>query len=51
VPEIVAALYGAQDLPDPLIEAAGWQVYAHLLKLKAEGKVAGTSAKAAWKPV
>jgi glyoxylase-like metal-dependent hydrolase (beta-lactamase superfamily II) len=50
VPEIVAALYGAQDLPPPLVEAAGWQVYAHLLKLKVEGKVAGTTAKAVWKP-
>lgn len=50
VPEIVAALYGSQDLPEPLVEAAGWQVHAHLLKLKAEGKVAGTTAKAVWKP-
>ncbi len=50
VKEIVGALYGSQDLPEPLVEAAGWQVYAHLLKLKAEGKVVGTTAKAVWKP-
>ena len=35
---------------DPgLVEAAGWQVHAHLLKLKADGKVTGTSVKSAWK--
>jgi glyoxylase-like metal-dependent hydrolase (beta-lactamase superfamily II) len=50
VREIVAALYGSQDLPEPLVAAAGWQVHAHLLKLKAEGKVVGTTAKAVWKP-
>jgi glyoxylase-like metal-dependent hydrolase (beta-lactamase superfamily II) len=50
VQEIVAALYGTQDLPEPLVEAAGWQVYAHLLKLKTDGKVLGTTAKAVWKP-
>ena len=27
----------------------GWQVHAHLLKLKSEGKVTGTSVKSAWK--
>lgn len=48
--EIVATLYGDVDLPPELVEAAGWQVHAHLLKLKAEGKVVGTSAKGAWKP-
>lgn len=51
VAEIVTALYGAQDLPPELIEAAGWQVHAHLLRLKAEGKVAGTSARGAWSAV
>ena len=35
--------------PPKLVEAAGWQVHAHLLKLKADGKVAGTSVKSAWK--
>ena len=29
----------------------GWQIHAHLLELKADGKVVGTSAKAAWKLV
>ena len=46
---MVDALYGGQDLPPPLIEAAGWQVHAHLLELKAAGKVTGTTAKAVWK--
>src|SRR4029079_13477209 len=48
VKEIVAALYGDVDLPDQLVEAAGWQVHAHLLKLKADGKVTGTTARSAW---
>jgi hypothetical protein len=50
VKEIVDALYGSDGLPPELIEAAGWQVHAHLLELKAGGKVVGASAKAAWKP-
>jgi len=48
IKEIVDALYGGEDLTPELIEAAGWQVHAHLLKLKAEGKVTGTTAKGAW---
>jgi len=48
--DIVAALYGGQDLPPELVDAAGWQVHAHLVRLKAEGKVTGTSARAAWTP-
>jgi glyoxylase-like metal-dependent hydrolase (beta-lactamase superfamily II) len=48
ISEIVAALYGSQDLPSELVEAAGWQVHAHLVRLKSEGKVAGTSARGAW---
>jgi len=47
--DLVAAIYGGQDLHPQLEEAAGWQVHAHLLKLKAEGKVEGTSSKSAWK--
>ena len=35
--------------PDELQEWAGRQVHAHLLKLKAEGKVEGGSVKSAWK--
>jgi glyoxylase-like metal-dependent hydrolase (beta-lactamase superfamily II) len=49
VADIVTTLYGDQELPPKLVEAAGWQVHAHLLKLKAEGKVAGSSVKSAWK--
>jgi glyoxylase-like metal-dependent hydrolase (beta-lactamase superfamily II) len=45
--EIVATLY--PDTPEPLIEVAGKQVHAHLLKLRAEGKVTGQSARSAWK--
>ena len=48
VKEIVDTLYGSDGLPPELIEAAGWQVHAHLVELKAEGKVAGTNARAAW---
>jgi hydroxyacylglutathione hydrolase len=45
--EIVATLY--PDTPEPLIDVAGKQVHAHLLKLRAEGKVTGQSARSAWK--
>jgi glyoxylase-like metal-dependent hydrolase (beta-lactamase superfamily II) len=50
VAELVADIYGNDELPPELIEAAGWQVHAHLVKLKADGKVVGTTARAAWKP-
>jgi glyoxylase-like metal-dependent hydrolase (beta-lactamase superfamily II) len=50
VKELVADLYGSDDLPPELVEAAGWQVHAHLVKLKADGKVSGTTATAVWKP-
>ena len=49
IPELVATDLRRQDLPAGLEEAAGWQVHAQLLKLKAEGKVTGTSVKSAWK--
>jgi glyoxylase-like metal-dependent hydrolase (beta-lactamase superfamily II) len=49
VADIVTTLYGDQDLHPKLVEAANKQVHAHLLKLKAEGKVTGTSVKSAWK--
>lgn len=49
ITDVVETLYGGQDLPEQLIEAAGWQVHAHLLKLKAAGKVSGASVKSAWK--
>ncbi|HEY3723097.1 MAG TPA: MBL fold metallo-hydrolase [Acidimicrobiia bacterium] len=44
--EIVAALY--PDLAEPLVDVAGKQVHAHLLKLRAEGKVVGRDAKSTW---
>jgi glyoxylase-like metal-dependent hydrolase (beta-lactamase superfamily II) len=46
IKDIVATLY--PDTPAPLLDVAGKQVHAHLLKLRAEGKVTGQSAKAAW---
>ena len=49
ITELVDDIYESDDLPAPLIEAAGWQVHAHLLRLRAAGKVAGSSAKSAWK--
>jgi glyoxylase-like metal-dependent hydrolase (beta-lactamase superfamily II) len=48
VKDIVDTLYGSDNLAPELIEAAGWQVHAHLVELKAEGKVTGTNARAAW---
>jgi glyoxylase-like metal-dependent hydrolase (beta-lactamase superfamily II) len=48
IPAIVAAVYGGEDLHPQLAEAAGWQVHAHLVKLKAEGRVSGTSVKSVW---
>jgi glyoxylase-like metal-dependent hydrolase (beta-lactamase superfamily II) len=48
IPDLVTALYDGQDLHPKLVEAAGWQLHAHLLKLKAEGKVAGTSVRSTW---
>jgi len=50
VAELVADIYGSDGLPPELVEAAGWQVHAHLVKLKADGKVVGTTARATWKP-
>jgi glyoxylase-like metal-dependent hydrolase (beta-lactamase superfamily II) len=49
IPELVQLIYGGQELPPGLVEAAGWQVHAQLLKLKADGRVSGTSVKSAWK--
>jgi len=49
ISEIVDTVYAGQGLDPALVEAAGWQVHAHLLQLKAEGKVTGTSVKSAWK--
>ena len=46
IPEIVSTLY--VDTPEGLLDMAAHQVHAHLMKLKAEGKVSGSSAKSAW---
>jgi glyoxylase-like metal-dependent hydrolase (beta-lactamase superfamily II) len=48
IPDLVAAIYTGDDLPPELIEAAAWQVQAHLVRLKRAGKVSGTSAKSTW---
>jgi glyoxylase-like metal-dependent hydrolase (beta-lactamase superfamily II) len=49
ITDLVTTLYGDRELHPKLVEAAGWQMHAHLLKLKADGKVTGTSVKSAWK--
>jgi glyoxylase-like metal-dependent hydrolase (beta-lactamase superfamily II) len=49
--ELVTQIYGDVDLPPELVDAAGWQVLAHLQKLKKAGRVAGTSAKSTWSAV
>ncbi|GIU86169.1 MAG: MBL fold metallo-hydrolase [Acidimicrobiia bacterium] len=46
IPGIVAALY--TDTPEGLLEMAERQVHAHLLKLRAEGKVTGSATKGPW---
>jgi glyoxylase-like metal-dependent hydrolase (beta-lactamase superfamily II) len=46
IADIVAVLY--LETPEGLQEMAHHQVHAHLLKLKSEGKVRGTSVKSAW---
>jgi glyoxylase-like metal-dependent hydrolase (beta-lactamase superfamily II) len=46
IKKIVATLY--TDTPDGLIEMAQHQVHAHLIKLKADGKVTGSGAKSTW---
>jgi glyoxylase-like metal-dependent hydrolase (beta-lactamase superfamily II) len=48
ISDLVETLYGDQELHPKLVEAAGWQMHAHLVKLKAEGKVTGTSVKSTW---
>lgn len=45
--ELVDRMYF--DTPDELHEMAAKQVHAHLLKLRASGKVAGRDVKSAWK--
>lgn len=48
VGDIVARIYGDVDLPAELVDAAGWQVLAHLQTLKRAGRVTGASARSAW---
>jgi glyoxylase-like metal-dependent hydrolase (beta-lactamase superfamily II) len=48
IPDMVTTLYADRELHPKLVEAAGWQLHAHLVKLKAEGKVTGTSVRSAW---
>jgi glyoxylase-like metal-dependent hydrolase (beta-lactamase superfamily II) len=47
IPDIVVRLY--TDTPEGLLDMAARQVHAHLLKLRAEGKVTGTGVRSAWK--
>jgi glyoxylase-like metal-dependent hydrolase (beta-lactamase superfamily II) len=47
ISDIVARLY--TETPEGLQEMAGRQVHAHLLKLRADGKVEGTGVRSAWK--
>jgi Beta-lactamase associated winged helix domain len=49
ISDVVSTLY--TDTPEGLLEMAGRQVHAHLLKLKTEGKVTGTTAKSSWSRV
>ena len=49
IADLVGTLYA--DTPDGLLEMAGRQVHAHLLKLKGEGKVTGATAKSVWSRV
>jgi glyoxylase-like metal-dependent hydrolase (beta-lactamase superfamily II) len=46
IPKIVSTLY--TDTPEGLIEMAQRQVHAHLIKLKAEGKVSGSGVRTSW---
>jgi glyoxylase-like metal-dependent hydrolase (beta-lactamase superfamily II) len=48
IPELVERIY-VGTTPEGLLDMAGRQVHAHLLKLKSEGKVVGTGVKSAWK--
>jgi glyoxylase-like metal-dependent hydrolase (beta-lactamase superfamily II) len=48
ITDMVTTLYGDRDLHPKLVEAAGAQLHAHLLKLRGEGRVTGTSVRAVW---
>lgn len=49
IDEIVDHVYRPEGLPDALVTVAAQQVHAHLIKLKADGKVYGRDARGAWK--
>ena len=49
VKAIVATLY--EDTPAPLLPVAAKQVYAHLKKLRDDGKVTGRDARGVWNVV
>ncbi|MCZ7529850.1 MAG: MBL fold metallo-hydrolase [Acidimicrobiia bacterium] len=49
IPAVVRSVYADDDLPDVLVEMAGRQVHAHLLKLRDEGSVEGRSATSKWR--
>ncbi len=51
ISELVTLVYGESGLPDELLGEAAEQLHAQLVKLKAEGKVTGASARSVWKPV
>jgi glyoxylase-like metal-dependent hydrolase (beta-lactamase superfamily II) len=48
IDQIVEEIYSDQQLHPKVLEAAASQVQAHLVKLKAEGVVSGTSARSSW---
>jgi glyoxylase-like metal-dependent hydrolase (beta-lactamase superfamily II) len=47
VSDIVGALYA--DTPEPLLPVAAKQVYSHLRKLRAEGRVVGRDQRSVWR--
>ncbi|MCZ7528223.1 MAG: MBL fold metallo-hydrolase [Acidimicrobiia bacterium] len=47
IEDVVARIYA--ETPEALLEMAGRQVHAHLLKLRAEGRVSGRDARSPWK--
>jgi glyoxylase-like metal-dependent hydrolase (beta-lactamase superfamily II) len=46
ITDVVSTLY--VDTPEGLLDMAGHQVHAHLVKLKGEGKVSGAGPKSVW---
>jgi glyoxylase-like metal-dependent hydrolase (beta-lactamase superfamily II) len=48
IDQLVEEIYGEMGLHPKVMQAAGSQVHAHLVKLKAEGVVTGASARSTW---